>query len=144
MIWLDYINAAFEAAAGVFVLNHCRVLLRDRETRGVSIVSTAFFMVWGFWNVFYYPTLQQPFSAAAGVFVAVANAIYIGLMVHFKREVKPAPMPKVVKQWATGGEVTPGTTYGVPHMAEAICLRRLIPHQGEAHGPRDEHETHHC
>lgn len=133
---LDIINAAFEAAAGIFVLNHCRVLLKDRETRGVSILSTVFFMCWGFWNVFYYPALEQPFSAAAGVFVALANAIYIALMVRFRKPVQPAPMPLIIQPRRTGKAHAQAQYFAQSGVQRHFCLR-------QAPEP-DEHETHHC
>lgn len=39
----DYINGAFELAGGLFVLNHCRAVVRDKAVAGVSILSTIFF-----------------------------------------------------------------------------------------------------
>ena len=79
----DHINGAIEAVAGFFVLNHCRVLYAHKETRGVSIVSSLFFMCWGFWNLYYYPHLNQPISYYGGLFVVTANALYIGMMVRY-------------------------------------------------------------
>lgn len=45
--WPDIINGTFEALASLMVLNHCRVLLKDRTVAGVSIASTIFFTLWG-------------------------------------------------------------------------------------------------
>jgi hypothetical protein len=33
MSWPDMVNGSYEALAGVFVLNHCRVLLRHKSWR---------------------------------------------------------------------------------------------------------------
>ena len=79
----DLLNGLFEALAGLFVLNHCRVLLRDRAVAGVSIASTAFFTLWGVWNLWYYPNLGQFWSLAGAVFIVLANAIYVGLLIRF-------------------------------------------------------------
>jgi len=79
----DLINGLFEAFAGLFVLNHCRVLLRDRAVAGVSIASVAFFTLWGVWNLWFYPNLGQLWSLVGGVFVVVANALYVGLLIRF-------------------------------------------------------------
>lgn len=85
IFYLDLINGTFETLAGLFVLNHCRVLMDHRETRGVSIASTAFFTLWGYWNVFYYPALGQTASFIGGVVVVVANTLYVLLMLHYRR-----------------------------------------------------------
>jgi len=84
MIAVDFINGSFELLAGLFVLNHCRVLYAHKEARGVSLASVAFFTLWGFWNLYYYPTLQQPLSFYGGLFVVAANAVYLGMMFSYR------------------------------------------------------------
>ncbi|HQS59946.1 MAG: hypothetical protein B7Y56_03320 [Gallionellales bacterium 35-53-114] len=84
MIAADLINGSFELLAGLFVLNHCRVLYAHKEARGVSLARVAFFTLWGFWNLYYYPTLQQPLSFYGGLFVVAANAVYLGMMFRYR------------------------------------------------------------
>lgn len=79
----DIINGMFEVFASVFILNHCAVLYRHKKVRGVSIISAVFFLVWGFWNLFYYPHLGQLASFYGGVFVCLANLVWISMMVHY-------------------------------------------------------------
>lgn len=80
----DLINSGFELAGGFFALNHCRVLFEDKETRGVSLVSAAFFASWGFWNLVYYTALTQPLSFYAAIFLSSANTVYMGMMVYYR------------------------------------------------------------
>lgn len=80
----DAINGSFELAAGFFVLNHCRVLHAHKQVRGVSLTSVAFFVIWGVWNMYYYPSLNQPISFYGGVFVVAANAFYLGQMWRYR------------------------------------------------------------
>jgi hypothetical protein len=82
----DFINGMFEALAGLFVLNHCRVLYAHKSTRGVSILSTAFFTLWGIWNLYYYPALGQSLSFYGGLFVVAANALYVGMMMSYRNQ----------------------------------------------------------
>jgi hypothetical protein len=84
-MWNDLVNGLIELVAAGFVLNHCRVLLRDRAVAGVSIVSTVFFALWGLWNLHYYPSLDQWLSFCGGLCIVVANTFYIVLLVRFKR-----------------------------------------------------------
>lgn len=84
----DLINGLFESLAGLMVLNHCRVLYADKSTRGVSIISSIFFTMWGFWNLYYYPTLNQYISFYGGLFVVAANAVYVGMMLFYRRNTK--------------------------------------------------------
>jgi hypothetical protein len=81
----DAINGTFELAAGLFVLNHCRVLKAHKQVRGVSMLSVAFFTLWGLWNLYYYPALNQPLSFYGGLFVVAANAFYLGMALHYRR-----------------------------------------------------------
>lgn len=83
--WPDLINGTFEALAGLMVLNHCRVLLKDRAVAGVSIASTIFFTLWGIWNIWYYPHLGQFWSMVGGIFVVLTNLVYVALLIKFSR-----------------------------------------------------------
>lgn len=80
----DIFNGVFECLGGLFVLNHCRAVWRDRSVKGVSVLSTAFFACWGAWNLYYYPSLGQWWSCAGGVVIVLANALWIGLMLRFR------------------------------------------------------------
>ena len=84
MMTNDLINGLFELLAALFVLNHCRVLLRDRAVAGVSILSTLFFTLWGCWNLHYYPALDQWLSFYGGLCIVIANTYYIALLVRFR------------------------------------------------------------
>lgn len=86
----DMINGLFEGFASIFLLNHCRVLYREKLVRGVSLISTVFFLCWGFWNLFYYHDLQQFFSWYAGMAVVAVNALWVGLMIHYRSREKSA------------------------------------------------------
>lgn len=83
----DLINGLFEFCGGLLILNHCRVLLRDKAVAGVSLFSTAVFTSWGFWNLYYYPLLGQWWSFAGGLAIVCANALWLALM--FKYRARP-------------------------------------------------------
>lgn len=84
----DIINASFEGAAGLAVLWSCYTVIKDRAVKGVSVLMVAFFTVWGFWNIFYYPSLGQTWSFVCGMFVCAANFTYVVLLIYFKRRTK--------------------------------------------------------
>ena len=81
----DLTNGAFELLAAVMVLNHCRVLYRDKAVKGISILSTAFFASWGAWNLYYYPSLGQWWSFAGGVGIVLANALWVALLLRYRK-----------------------------------------------------------
>lgn len=80
----DLINAAFEAFSALMVADHCRILLRDRTVRGVSLLAVAFFTAWGGRNLYYYPALGQSLSGACALLVLLANATYLTLALRFR------------------------------------------------------------
>lgn len=81
----DLTNGAFELLGAVMVLNHCRVLYRDKAVKGISILSTAFFASWGAWNLYYYPSLGQWWSFAGGVGIVLANALWVALLLRYRK-----------------------------------------------------------
>lgn len=81
---LDAINGLFEAGGGIFLLNNCRIVLRDKAVKGISILSTAYFAAWGAFNIFYYPSLHQWFSFCGGILIVVSNLIWIFLLLKYR------------------------------------------------------------
>ena len=86
MEWPDVVNGTYELLGGLFVLNHCRAVLRDKTVAGVSIISVFCFTTWGFWNLFYYSHLNQWVSLIGGVFVTIANAVWTWLLLKYKKK----------------------------------------------------------
>ena len=85
----DIINASFEVGAGFAVLHHCWCLRRDKEVRGISVLAVVFFTLWGIWNVFWYPWLNQVFSFLAGIFVTLANVLYVCKLRYYRQRGRP-------------------------------------------------------
>lgn len=83
MIIADAINASFEVLGALFVLNHCRVLHNDKKVSGVSILSVMYFTLWGFWNIYYYPSLGQMLSFYAGIAIVITNVLYVSLLLRY-------------------------------------------------------------
>ena len=81
----DLTNAAFEVASSLFMLLNIRRLLKDKKVRGFDWRVMAFFVVWGDWNLYYYPHLDQWLSFAAGISIGLANTVYLALMIHYIR-----------------------------------------------------------
>lgn len=123
MNYPDLTNALMEVLSGLFILNHCRVTLKDRAVKGVSILSNVFFTSWGFWNLFYYPHLGQWLSFVGGIFIIAANTYYIGLLMKF-RDRKPEIHPDwVTSEWEVG---VPGLV-GRPVPPEFVGQARKDP-----------------
>lgn len=80
----DVINGSFEGLASIAVVQHCLQLSKDKQVKGVSIPAIVFFTSWGFWNMYYYPSLNQWASGACGVLVCLANCNYIRLLLKYR------------------------------------------------------------
>lgn len=85
MNWADFTNGLFEFIGGLLILNHCRAVLRDKAVAGVSILSTAIFTSWGFWNLYYYPSLGQWWSFTGGLLIVAANCLWVYLMLKYRK-----------------------------------------------------------
>jgi len=86
MNWPDIINGSFEALGGLFICASIRRLYLDKVVRGVSLLPVTFFTAWGFWNLIYYPHLEQWVSFAGGIGIVTANAIWLAQMVYYTRQ----------------------------------------------------------
>lgn len=88
----DLVNAAFEVFAAFVASLNVRQILKDKEVKGVSVWPVIFFILWGIWNLFYYPHLDQIWSGiAAGAMVAV-NCVWLYLVIKYrsKNDVHPS------------------------------------------------------
>lgn len=79
----DQINAAFEFFGGLFILNNCISLYRDKVVKGVTVTSTTFFCAWSVWNLVFYPALGQWYSFIGGLLIVVGNFSWVGMMIYY-------------------------------------------------------------
>lgn len=79
----DVINALFEGAGTLFMVLTIRRLLQDKMVRGFDWRTMTFFALWAYWNMFYYPYLDQMFSYLAGLGLAASNTVYVLLMIYY-------------------------------------------------------------
>jgi len=86
----DLINGLFELCGGFFILFSVVKLYRDKIVKGVSWVHVAFFSSWGFWNLFYYPHLDQWLSFYGGLWIVTVNCIWLGQIAYYS--LRPAPV----------------------------------------------------
>ncbi len=80
----DIVNTLFELGAGIVLWSHVRTLLKEKEVKGVSILPFAFYTVWGFWNLYYYPKIGQDWSFWGGIFVVLVNSYYTYLLYYYR------------------------------------------------------------
>ena len=81
----DLINGAFELLGALAICGHIRRLWVDKDVKGVSLWATVFFTSWGFWNLYYYPYLDQWASFAGGVAIVLGNMVWISGMIYYSK-----------------------------------------------------------
>jgi hypothetical protein len=79
VIVFDLVNSCFEIAGGVSTWRNVHTLVKDKKVRGVSLESSLMFTTWGFWNLFYYPSLGQWASFLGGLVIVSGNVAWLAL-----------------------------------------------------------------
>lgn len=79
----DLINASFEILGGLMMWRNVLTLFRDKGYRGVSWWSMVFFTLWGVWNIWYYPSLNQTLSAIGAGVMTMANISWVFLATRY-------------------------------------------------------------
>ncbi len=82
----DFINGMFECVAGFMILLHVLQLHKDKQVRGLHVVPVVFFTTWGFWNLYYYPHLDQWWSFAGGIFIVLMNVVWCLQIRYYLRQ----------------------------------------------------------
>ena len=58
----DLINSLFEISAGLLNTMNIFRIFKDKTTKGISWIPLSIFTMWGAWNLYYYPSLNQTLS----------------------------------------------------------------------------------
>jgi hypothetical protein len=82
----DIINGSLELTSALFCTINIFKLVKDKEIKGVSWLPTFFYMIWGIWNLYYYPSLGQVFSFVGGVFIFAVNIVWLLLLFYYNNK----------------------------------------------------------
>lgn len=80
----DMINGLFELFGSLMLWTNVRQLYKDKEIKGVNWWTVVFFTSWGIWNLFYYPSLGQWWSFYGGISIALANLVWLIMLLCYK------------------------------------------------------------
>jgi len=84
MEWQDALNGSYELFAGALLWLNVRQAYRDKAVRGVHLVPTAVFTSWGYWNLYYYPHLNQWLSFVGGLVMVTLNTVWLIQLVYYR------------------------------------------------------------
>ncbi len=82
----DLINGLIEFPGSLFTWQNTVRVWKDRGYAGLYLPAIIFFMSWGAWNLYYYPSLGQWWSFLGGLSLVVANVSWVASMVWFGRK----------------------------------------------------------
>jgi hypothetical protein len=82
-ITLDQINAGFEMAGAISRTFDCVQLYRAKRFVGGSLFTAFFFLMWGFFNIVFYPSLGQTYSYLAALALTTMNALWLVMAMYF-------------------------------------------------------------
>ncbi len=82
----DAINGAFEFVGAIMNFSNVIRLYEDKQVKGVNIFPSVFFSLWGIWNLYYYPHLDQWLSFAGGCAIVIVNLIWVGGALYYTRK----------------------------------------------------------
>ncbi len=80
----DIGNGLFELIGAWFTWKNAMVLYKEKIVTGIYWPTTAFFSLWGIWNLYYYPTFNQWFSFAGGIALVLGNILWVVLALRYK------------------------------------------------------------
>ena len=80
----DVFNAIFEAGGALLLCLNVRRLYQDKRLAGVALAPTVWFNVWGAWNLYYYHSIGQRWSWAAGMAVFAVNTAWVALAIWYR------------------------------------------------------------
>jgi len=80
----DTINGGFEFIAGILSWLNVWTLYKHKEVKGYNLYVWVFFTFWGFWNLYYYPSLNQWYSFFGGMSISITNITWITLVIYYK------------------------------------------------------------
>ena len=81
----DTINGLFEFIAAGFLIFNCFKIYKDKCIRGVCAFPFVIYTIWGFWNLFFYPSVGCWLSFFGGICVVCINSIYCLQLWHYRK-----------------------------------------------------------
>lgn len=85
--WADAVNGSLELIAGFMLWINVAKIRKDKSVAGVHWLPCLFFLLWGLWNLFYYPHLGQWLSFFGGLNLSLANVVWFTYMMKYRNEI---------------------------------------------------------
>jgi hypothetical protein len=87
----DIVNGLFELLGALMIWMNVFRLHKDKQIKGTYWPLTIFWTAWGFWNLYYYPLLDQWWSFAGGCSMVVGNIVWLCQAIYYTTRPNPVP-----------------------------------------------------
>jgi hypothetical protein len=81
--YADKFNAALELCGAFVIFLNIKKTYIDKSVRGIDWRYLAFYIGWGAWNMFYYPSLGQWWSFYAGILIIWFDVIWLAQIWYY-------------------------------------------------------------
>lgn len=82
---IDIVNSFFELAMFFASIINIHRLYEHKTIRGIHWLTVVIASLWGVWNLFYYPSLNQWWSFSAGILLVISNSIWLFLVFYYAK-----------------------------------------------------------
>jgi hypothetical protein len=86
----DTVTAIFELGGALANCMNIRAIWRAREVKGVHWATTAFYFLWGAWNLVFYPGGGFVWSFIGGIAIMTTNVVWLALVYYFWQQRRKA------------------------------------------------------
>jgi uncharacterized protein with PQ loop repeat len=81
----EFITAAFATVSGFMLLLNLRQAIRDKDVKGVSLITLWFFTCYAIWMTYYFWTLSEYWVVVPAIVNMMANIAYLSVATKYKR-----------------------------------------------------------
>ena len=79
----DLINSMFEFVGAGAVALSAYSCYQNKSADGVHWFSVMFFFIWGWWNLYFYGSLDQTASLIASMLMVIIQMVYMVLVIKY-------------------------------------------------------------
>lgn len=83
---VDLVNSLFIVGSCGYSVYNVYIIHKAKESKGLSLGSQIFFLLWTFWSLVYYGSLSQWWSFIGEVILSISVLIYVILMIVYRRK----------------------------------------------------------
>lgn len=84
MITFDAINSLVLVGGAVLSVLNVKQVIVDRSVKGLHLLPTLYFIVWGYWNIAFFYNMHSTLSMIGAIILSTVNTVWLGYMLYYK------------------------------------------------------------